>query len=61
MVRSGTHVGHTSEIGTFRITSTRYQDGIQRIVFKLNDSLYPTKFSSLPKLSYFRSSLVFTQ
>ena len=33
---AGTHVGHTSEIGTFRITSTRYQDGIQRIVFKLN-------------------------
>ena len=40
---AGTHVGHTAEIGTFRITSARYQDGIQRIVFKLNDSLYSTK------------------
>ena len=33
---AGTHVGHTSEIGTFRITSTRFQDGVQRIVFKLD-------------------------
>ena len=32
---AGTHVGHTSEIGTFRITSTRFQDGVQRVVFKL--------------------------
>ena len=32
---AGTHVKRTSEIGNFRITSTRYQDGIQRIVFKL--------------------------
>ena len=32
---AGTHVGHTSEIGEFRITSTRWQDGVQRIVFKL--------------------------
>ena len=32
---AGTHVSHTAEIGTFRITSTRYQDGVQRIVFKL--------------------------
>ena len=32
---AGTHVKRTSEIGKFRITSTRYQDGIQRIVFKL--------------------------
>lgn len=32
---AGTHVEHTSEIGTFRITSTRFQDGVQRIVFKL--------------------------
>lgn len=31
----GTHVGYTSKIGTFRITSTRFQDGVQRIVFKL--------------------------
>lgn len=33
---AGTHVTKTSEIGNFRITSTRYQDGVQRIVFKLN-------------------------
>ena len=33
---AGTHVKTTSEIGKFRITSTRYQDGIQRIVFKLD-------------------------
>ena len=32
---AGTHVKKTSEIGIFRITSTRYQDGVQRIVFKL--------------------------
>lgn len=32
---AGTHVKNTSEIGNFRITSTRYQDGVQRIVFKL--------------------------
>lgn len=32
---AGTHVVHTSEIGEFRITSTRFQDGVQRIVFKL--------------------------
>lgn len=32
---AGTHVKKTSEIGNFRITSTRYQDGVQRIVFKL--------------------------
>ena len=32
---AGTHVTRTSEIGTFRITSTRFQDGVQRIVFKL--------------------------
>ena len=33
---AGAHVTRTSEIGNFRITSTRYQDGIQRIVFKLD-------------------------
>lgn len=32
---AGAHVKHTGEIGTFRITSTRYADGVQRIVFKL--------------------------
>ena len=33
---AGTHVARTSEIGNFRITSSRYQDGVQRIVFKLD-------------------------
>lgn len=32
----GKHVGHTLEIGHFRISSTRYVDGIQRIVFRLD-------------------------
>lgn len=32
---AGTHVERTSQIGTFRITSTRWKDGIQRIVFRL--------------------------
>lgn len=33
---AGAHVKHTGEIGAFRITSVRWQDGVQRIVFKLN-------------------------
>ncbi len=33
---AGTHVKHTSDIGTFRISSSRYQDGVQRIVFRLD-------------------------
>ncbi len=32
----GTHVEHTSQIGKFRISSTRYQDGLFRIVFRLD-------------------------
>lgn len=32
----GAHVERTSQIGKFRISSTRYQDGIQRIVFRLD-------------------------
>lgn len=32
---AGTHVRRTGEIGAFRITSARWQDGVQRIVFKL--------------------------
>lgn len=32
---AGTHVRHTGEIGHFRITSSRWADGVQRIVFKL--------------------------
>ena len=33
---AGSHVRRTSEIGTLRISSSRYQDGVQRIVFKLD-------------------------
>ena len=33
---AGKHVNRTSEIGHFRISSSRYQDGVQRIVFKLD-------------------------
>lgn len=33
---AGTHVARTSEIGTFRISSARYADGIQRLVFRLD-------------------------
>ena len=33
---AGLHVRSTSEIGVFRISSTRWQDGVQRIVFKLS-------------------------
>ncbi len=33
----GTHVNSTLEIGHFRISSTRYENGIQRIVFRLDD------------------------
>lgn len=32
----GAHVERTSQIGKFRISSTRYQDGIQRIIFRLD-------------------------
>ena len=32
---AGTHVERTSQIGAFRISSTRYQDGRLRIVFRL--------------------------
>lgn len=32
----GTHVAHTAEIGRFRISSTRYADGLFRIVFRLD-------------------------
>lgn len=33
---AGLHVHRTSEILDFRITSTRWQDGVQRIVFRCN-------------------------
>lgn len=33
---AGTHVKRTGEIGSFRITSSRYADGVQRLVFKLD-------------------------
>ncbi len=32
----GAHVERTSQIGNFRISSSRYQDGVQRIVFRLD-------------------------
>ena len=32
----GAHVERTSQIGRFRISSSRYQDGVQRIVFRLD-------------------------
>lgn len=32
---AGDHVRRTGEIGTFRITSSRYQDGMLRLVFRL--------------------------
>lgn len=32
---AGAHVGHTAEIGEFYISSTRWQDGVQRLVFRL--------------------------
>ena len=32
----GTHVERTSQIGHFRISSSRYQAGVQRIVFRLD-------------------------
>lgn len=34
---AGAHVAHTREIGRFRITSSRYADGVQRLVFKLDE------------------------
>ena len=34
----GTHVQNTSEIGTFRISSTRYENGVFRIVFRLGNN-----------------------
>lgn len=33
----GIHVGSTKMIGGFRITSTRFQDGVLRIIFRLQD------------------------
>lgn len=33
----GAHVSRTSEIGRFRISSARYADGVQRIVFRLDE------------------------
>ena len=35
----GQHVASTAEIGSFRITSTSYNDGSFRIVFKVNSPL----------------------
>ena len=33
---AGAHVQHTAEIGRFRISSTRYQEGTLRLVFRLD-------------------------
>ncbi len=33
---AGTHVNRTAGIGTFRITSSRFADGVQRLVFRLD-------------------------
>ena len=33
----GAHVERTSQIGHFRISSSRYQEGVQRIVFRLSE------------------------
>jgi Ser-tRNA(Ala) deacylase AlaX len=33
---SGLHISHTKEIGSFKIISTDYKDGVLRIRFKLN-------------------------
>lgn len=35
---AGSHVNRTGEIGEFRITSSRWDDGVQRIVFRLQGS-----------------------
>ena len=32
---AGSHVEHTAQIGRFRISCTRYHEGVQRIVFRL--------------------------
>jgi alanyl-tRNA synthetase len=34
---AGLHVSHTAEIGRLRISSSRYQDGVQRLVFRLEE------------------------
>ncbi|MBP3774454.1 MAG: hypothetical protein ILA34_03795 [Bacteroidaceae bacterium] len=33
----GRHVDHTAQCGRFRITSSRWQDGVQRLVFRLDE------------------------
>lgn len=38
---AGAHVSHTAEIGRFHISSARYQDGVQRLVFKLTPTQEP--------------------
>lgn len=34
----GNHVNNTSEIGKFRISSTRFENGVFRIVFRLDSN-----------------------
>jgi len=33
----GIHVAHTAQIGCFRISSSHWQEGVQRLVFKLEE------------------------
>jgi alanyl-tRNA synthetase len=35
---AGLHVTHTAEIGHLRITNAKYEDGVERIIFKLEES-----------------------
>ena len=35
---AGQHVARTGQIGRFRITSSRWQDGVQRLVFRLDET-----------------------
>ncbi len=41
----GAHVKNTSEIGTFKITSTSYNDGVLRIRFKLENKIIIKEYS----------------
>ncbi len=41
----GEHVKNTSEIGTFKITSTSYNDGVLRIRFKLENKIIIKEYS----------------
>jgi alanyl-tRNA synthetase len=36
---AGLHVAHTAEIGHLRITNAKYEDGVERLIFKLEKTL----------------------